>query len=111
MKKITAFVFIAAFCFCLLPGASALAEEQTYNLKLQTLHPPSLMGYMETFAKDVETASNGRIKVQVFAGGELVFGSMPDSRKLADLRRDARVTWGDLTPAATATAAAVADGG
>ena len=72
MKKTIAFIFIAAFCFCLLPGASALAEEQTYNLKLQTLHPPSLMGYMETFAKDVEAASNGRIKVQVFAGGELV---------------------------------------
>lgn len=26
-----------------------------------------------------------------FAGGELVFGSMPDSRKLADLRRDPRL--------------------
>jgi hypothetical protein len=26
-----------------------------------------------------------------FAGGELVFGSMPDSRKLADLRRDSRL--------------------
>ncbi len=71
MKKIIAFIFIAALSFGLLPGSAALAEE-TYNLKLQTLHPPSLMGYMETFAKDVETASNGRIKVQVFAGGELV---------------------------------------
>lgn len=71
MKKITALVFIAAFCFCLLPGSAALAEE-TYNLKLQTLHPPSLMGYMKTFAQDVEAASNGRIKIQVFSGGELV---------------------------------------
>ena len=71
MRKITTFI-MAVFCFCLFTGVAAFAEEKTYNLKLQTLHPPSLMGYMKTFAQDVETASNGRIKVQVFSGGELV---------------------------------------
>ncbi len=73
MKKIIFFAVIA-FCFCLLPGGFALAEEQTYNLKLQTYHPPSLLGSLKTFAKDVETASKGRVKVQIFAGGELVDG-------------------------------------
>ncbi len=72
MKKITALLIATVFCFCLVPGGSAQAEDKVYQFKLQTLHPPSLMGYMETFAKDVEKASNGRIKIQVFSGGELV---------------------------------------
>ena len=70
MKKLTVF-FLSVVSFCLMLG-TAMAEDKVYNLKLQTMHPPSLMAYLENFAKDVEVASNGRIKIQAFAAGELV---------------------------------------
>lgn len=69
MRRLVAFLgVLGLFLLCAGP---AMAEE-TYNLKLQCMHPPSLMGYMETYAKDVETATQGRVKIQVFAVGELV---------------------------------------
>ena len=69
MKRLVTFLSaLGLFLLCAWPAAA----EVTYNLKLQCMHPPSLMGYMETYAKDVETATQGRVKIQVFAVGELV---------------------------------------
>lgn len=48
---------------------------ETYNWKMVTTWPPGLPVLQigaERFAKRVEEVSNGRIKIQVFAGGELV---------------------------------------
>ncbi len=70
MKRLTV-LFLSVVGFCLMLG-TAMADDKVYNLKLQSMHPPSLLTYMETFAKDVELASQGRIKIQVFAAGELV---------------------------------------
>ena len=54
---------------------SALAKEKKYRWKMVTTWPPNLP-ILQTgavrFAKRVEEASGGRIKIQVFAGGELV---------------------------------------
>ncbi len=54
---------------------AALAKEKTYNWKMVTTWPPNLpvlQDGAERFAKRVEEATQGRIKIQVFAAGELV---------------------------------------
>ena len=51
------------------------AADKTYRWKMVTTWPPGfpvLQEGAERFAKNVETASAGRIKIQVFAGGELI---------------------------------------
>jgi TRAP-type mannitol/chloroaromatic compound transport system substrate-binding protein len=51
------------------------AKGKTYSWKMVTTWPPNfpvLQTGAERFAKRVEQASEGRIKIQVFAGGELV---------------------------------------
>ena len=51
------------------------AKEKTYNWKMVTTWPPNLPVLQtgaERFAKRVEEATGGRIKIKVFAGGELV---------------------------------------
>jgi len=48
---------------------------QTFNWKMVTTWPPNFPIFQEgivQMAQDVETMSNGRLKIQVFAGGELV---------------------------------------
>ncbi len=52
-----------------------IAKEKTYRWKMVTTWPPNLPVLQtgaEQFAKRVEAASGGRIKIQVFAAGELV---------------------------------------
>ena len=71
MKKLLGTI-LATLGLCLMLCAPALAEGQTYNLKLQTYYSPTTIDHIKNFAKSVEIASNGRIKIQVFSGGELV---------------------------------------
>ncbi|HEX23149.1 MAG TPA: ABC transporter substrate-binding protein [Chromatiales bacterium] len=56
-------------------SAAAAAPEKTYNWKIVTTWPPNFPIFQEgvqRFADDVKTLSNGRLKIKVFAGGELV---------------------------------------
>lgn len=53
----------------------ARAEQKTYNWKMATSYPPKypILGTgCEWLAKKIEIMSEGRLKIQVFAGGELV---------------------------------------
>ncbi|MCK5877383.1 MAG: TRAP transporter substrate-binding protein [Candidatus Marithrix sp.] len=48
---------------------------ETFNWKMVTTWPPNFPIFQEgivQMAKDIETMSNGRLKIRVFAGGELV---------------------------------------
>ncbi|MFA3791718.1 TRAP transporter substrate-binding protein [Aliiglaciecola sp. SL4] len=57
--------------------AGASASEQTYEWKLVTSWPknfPGLGRAPETFAKNVERMSNGRLKIKVFGAGQMVPG-------------------------------------
>ncbi len=56
-------------------GGSAAAPAKTYNWKMVTTWPPNFPIFQEgvqRFADDVKTLSNGRLKIKVYAGGELV---------------------------------------
>jgi len=56
-------------------GPGAAAADKTYNWKLVTAWPPNLPvngDVVAQFAKDVETMSRGQLRIQVFAGGELI---------------------------------------
>ena len=50
----------------------SFAGEKVYRSRLQSYHPPPTIHGDKNFAKNVEEMSNGRIKIMVFAGGELV---------------------------------------
>ena len=67
----------------LLIGATGLAatsqiraaKKETYKWKMVTTWPPNFPGLgtgAMRMAKNIEKASGGRIKIKVFAGGELV---------------------------------------
>ncbi len=56
-------------------AAPAVLAKKTYRWKMVTTWPPNLPVLQigaERFAKRVEEVSEGRLKIQVFAGGELV---------------------------------------
>ena len=56
-------------------SAPAVMAQKTYSWKMVTTWPPKfpvLQEGAERFAKRVEEATGGRIKIQVFAAGELV---------------------------------------
>ncbi|MEX0706764.1 MAG: TRAP transporter substrate-binding protein DctP [Woeseia sp.] len=56
-------------------GAAAVRSKQTFRWNMVTSWPPKLPGLgvgAENIAKRVERASAGRLKIKVFAGGELV---------------------------------------
>jgi len=56
-------------------AAPAVHAQQTYQWKMVTTWPPNLPVLQtgaDRFAKRLEEVTNGRIKIQVFAGGELV---------------------------------------
>lgn len=69
MKKFS--VLLSTLVLCLMLNAPILAEE-TYNLKLQTYYSSTNMKHLTDFAAEVEKMSKGKIKIHVFAGGELV---------------------------------------
>jgi TRAP-type mannitol/chloroaromatic compound transport system substrate-binding protein len=60
---------------CKKKAPAPVAKPKTYNWKMVTTWPPNLP-VLQTgavrFAKRVEEATGGRLKIQVFAGGELV---------------------------------------
>ncbi|EIJ44038.1 TRAP-type mannitol/chloroaromatic compound transport system, periplasmic component [Beggiatoa alba B18LD] len=78
----------------------------TFNWKMVTTWPPNFPIFQTgvvRFAKDVETMSNGRIKIQVFAGGELVpplqtFDAV--SQGTIELGHGAAYYWAGKVPAA-----------
>ena len=56
-------------------GVADAAPAKTYNWKIVTTWPPNFPIFQEgvqRFADDVKILSNGRLKIKVFAGGELV---------------------------------------
>lgn len=56
-------------------GATPAAKSQTFDWKMVTTWPPNFPGLgtgASNLAKRIESASGGRIKVRVFAAGELV---------------------------------------
>ncbi len=56
-------------------GAANTQKQQTYQWKMVSTWPPNFPVFqdgVERFAKDIETMSDGRMKIQVFAGGQLV---------------------------------------
>ena len=61
----------AALALCLGFGGTALAKPE-YDLKLQTYYSATNADHVRNFAKEVNEKSNGRIKITVYTGGELV---------------------------------------
>jgi len=65
----------AAVAGSAIAAPAVLAQEKKYRWKMVTTWPPNLPVLQigaERFAKRLEEVTNGRIKIQVFAGGELV---------------------------------------
>jgi TRAP-type mannitol/chloroaromatic compound transport system substrate-binding protein len=65
----------AAVASATIAAPAVWAKEKTYQWKMVTTWPPNmpiLQTGAERFAKRVELATNGRIKIHVFAAGELV---------------------------------------
>ncbi len=69
MKKLSIILIALLVTICLNTGFAGAAE---YNLKLQTYYPPTMLSGVKGLAENIETMSNGRIKITVFSGGELV---------------------------------------
>lgn len=68
-------ILLFIFSLCVINTVQAEEETQTFRWKMTTTWPPNFPIFQEgvqQFAKDVDAMSNGRLKIQVFAGGELV---------------------------------------
>ena len=75
LKKTGTVAAAAAVASSTIGAPAVLAQNKTYNWKMVTTWPPNLPVLQtgcDRFAKRVEEATDGRIKIQVFAGGELV---------------------------------------
>lgn len=87
-------------------GAAGTAPAKTYNWKIVTTWPPNFPIFQEgvqRFADDVKTLSNGRLKIKVFAGGELVpalqvFDAV--SQGMVEMGHGAGYYWAGKLPAA-----------
>ncbi len=85
--------------------APAVIADKTYNWKMVTTWPPKLPVLQtgaERFAQRVEEISGGRLKIQVFAGGELVpplgcFDAV--SAGTVEVASSAAYYWAGKTPA------------
>ncbi len=73
MKKLLRTILLTLLSGGILLSSNASAAE--WNLKMQSYLPPSLMIGVEAFIDRVEKMSNGRVKIQLFTGGELVAAS------------------------------------
>ncbi|MBS3919553.1 MAG: TRAP transporter substrate-binding protein DctP [Deltaproteobacteria bacterium] len=72
-KKMILFLVLSVGMMGLLSGPNkASAQKKVYNLKLQSYYSPAMISGDKKFAETIEKMSNGRIKVTVFSGGELV---------------------------------------
>ena len=82
------------------------ATDKTYRWKMVTAWPPNLpviMDEIHAFAATVETMSRGQLKIQVFAGGELVpplqtFDAV--SQGTVEMGHSAAYYWAGKAPAA-----------
>ncbi len=66
---------IAIWIIAMIATFSVQASEQKFNWKMSTTWPPNFPIFQEgvdRFVKEVEVMSNGRLKIKVFAGGELI---------------------------------------
>jgi TRAP-type mannitol/chloroaromatic compound transport system substrate-binding protein len=87
-------------------SAQVCADSQTYNWKMVTTWPPNFPGlgtHAQKLADYIQTASNGRIKIRLFAGGELVppfevFGAV--SQGMAEMGHGAAYYWKGKSEAA-----------
>ena len=81
MKTRTIVALFAIFCLSLAglvkPDSTVLAKEKVITLKFANYLPPQSAHTKigAEFCKDIETRSNGRIKVKYFVGGSLLKGS------------------------------------
>jgi len=67
--------FIGFAIIFTLYSSFAHAAEKTFNWKMATTWPPNFPIFqegVERFAKEVDIMSQGRLKIKVFAGGELI---------------------------------------
>jgi TRAP-type mannitol/chloroaromatic compound transport system substrate-binding protein len=86
-------------------NAPAVIADKTYNWKMVTTWPPKLPVLQEgaeRFAQRVDQLSGGRLKIQVFAGGELVppFGSFDAvSNGTVEAASSAAYYWAGKQPA------------
>jgi TRAP-type mannitol/chloroaromatic compound transport system substrate-binding protein len=86
--------------------APAVITKKTYEMKMVTTWPPNFPVFQEgldTYAKRVEIASEGQIKIKVYAAGELVpametFQSVSDGT--VELGSGAAYYWAGKQPAA-----------
>jgi TRAP-type mannitol/chloroaromatic compound transport system substrate-binding protein len=96
----------AAAASTTLAAPAVWAKGKTYNWKMVTTWPPNLpilQTGAEYFAKRLEEATEGRIKIQVFAAGELVpaFGSFDAvSDGTVECGSGASYYWAGKAPAA-----------
>ncbi len=102
-KACFVFALAAILGITLLSPAPGHAAGKTYRLRMQVLFGPSMMPQYDPFVRYVEKASNGRIKIQMFAGGQLV----PNDQMLdacaegtLDLAGGAGGYWSELIPVA-----------
>ncbi|ALG67577.1 TRAP transporter substrate-binding protein [Beggiatoa leptomitoformis] len=106
MIKITRWLMPLLGALTMLTAALPSYAADTFNWKMVTTWPPNFPIFQTgvvRFAKDVETMSNGRIKIQVFAGGELVpalqtFDAV--SQGTIELGHGAAYYWAGKVPAA-----------
>jgi len=105
LKK-TGVAAAAAVAGTALSAPSVLAKEKTFRWKMVTTWPPGLPVLQtgaERFAKRLEEVTGGRIKIQVFAGGELVpplgvFDAVSDGT--VEVGSGAAYYWAGKVPAA-----------
>ena len=73
MKRQSGLIFF--LCLFLVFGAfltTALSsDEKVYKLRMQILFGPDMMWQYDPFIKHVKEASNGRLIIQPFSGGQL----------------------------------------
>lgn len=108
MKK--HFRFSASVVFLLvliLMSTSAMAGKKVYRLRMQVLFGPDMMWQYEPFVKFCKEASDGRLIIQPFSGGQLV----PDDQMMQacatgtiDIAGGAGGYWSEVIPLASTEA-------
>ncbi len=88
------------------PGVAAVASTEVFKWKMVTTWPANFPIFQEgavKFADDVRTMSNGRLDIQVYAGGELVpalqvFDAL--SQGIVEMGHGSPYYWAGVVPAA-----------
>jgi len=87
-------------------GSASVAKQQSFSWKMVTTWPPNFPIFqegVERMARDIETMSDGRLKIQVFAAGQLVpalqsFDAV--SQGTVEMGHGAAYYWAGKVPAA-----------